>query len=342
MNKPPENTSSSKFSLMFLIISLLFCAADILCVIFLLDMTQLYTILWLIGCSALALCSIIFYAVKTKSWQKLVFVTIVIVSLILWGFYIIILMGLKSIFSSAEALQEAVASTGGWGMSVYVLIQFLQVTFIPLPAMVTTLAGTALFGPFLASVLSFIGIMLGSVFAFWLGDRFGEKICVWIAGKETTEKYSKLLYDKGKYLFFLMMLFPLFPDDVLCLIAGMTTMSFRYFMVTILLTRPIGIVMTCYLGSGQIIPYSGWGLVVWGVIILFIATLFIIAYKFQPQIEELLGKWSQKMSKGKNKIKVKTNDGQQPDEVLLLPAPKEEGSDEVMLETDDNIDKTKN
>lgn len=237
---------------------------------------------------------------------KLTFTANVIASIVLWGYWVLILCGLKEIFSSAEALQEAVAATGAWGMVVYVLIQFLQVTFIPLPAMVTTLAGTALFGPFTASILSLVGIMLGSVFAFWLGDKFGEKICVWIAGKEATEKYSKLLYEKGKYLFFLMMLFPLFPDDVLCLIAGMTSMSFRYFFITIILTRPIGIFMTCYLGSGQIIPYSGWGLIVWGIIIAIMLVLFICAYKFQPQIEERLGKIAAKLS-GKRKVKLAVN-----------------------------------
>lgn len=337
--KENSNISTfSKSSLLFFIISLILSLANIFCVIFLLGMTKLYTILWLVGCGTLVVCAIIFYAIKIKSWQKLILVTLIIITLILWGYYVIILLGLKSIFSSAEALQEAVASTGGWGMSVYVLIQFLQVTFIPLPAMVTTLAGTALFGPLLASVLSFIGIMLGSVFAFWLGDRFGEKICVWIAGKETTEKYSKLLYDKGKYLFFLMMLFPLFPDDILCLIAGMTTMSFRYFMATILITRPIGIVMTCYLGSGQIIPYSGWGLVVWAIIIVFIATMFILAYKFQPQIEEALGKLSQKMSKKKDRIKIKTTENVNDNETELTQTSDEVKNDDV----NQNEDKIKN
>lgn len=293
----------SKSTIILAIINILFSIANILCVIFLLNMSTLYTVLWLSGCGVVVICNLVFWLTGLKAMLKLTFTANAIITLILWGYWVLILCGLKEIFSSAEALQEAVASTGAWGMAVYVFIQFLQVTFIPLPAMVTTLAGTALFGPFNASILSLIGIMLGSIFAFWLGDKFGEKICIWIAGKETTEKYSKLLYEKGKYLFFLMMLFPLFPDDILCLIAGMTSMSFRYFFITIILTRPIGIFMTCYLGSGQIIPYSGWGLIVWGIIIVIMAVLFICAYKFQPQIENMLGKLASKLSK-KNKVKL--------------------------------------
>ena len=107
-----------------------------------------------------------------------------------------------------------------------------------------------------------------------------------------------------------MMLFPFFPDDALCLIAGMTSMSFRFFIVTILLTRPIGIVLTCYLGSGQIIPYHGWGLVIWGISIAIMIALFVCAYKFQPQIEEWLIKIAKKLSHKKNKIKLKTDQTQ--------------------------------
>ncbi len=328
-------------ALLLCIISILLCVADILCTVFLLGMSKLYTILWLVGCGILIVASFVFWIVGLKSWQKLTFVVVAIASLVLWVYWILVMLGLKSIFATAESLQKAVASTGGWGMLVYVLIQFLQVTFIPLPAMVTTLAGTALFGPLLATILSFVGILLGSVFAFWLGDKFGEKICAWIVGKETTEKYSKMLYEKGKYLFFLMMLFPFFPDDALCLIAGMTSMSFRYFIGTILLTRPIGIFMTCYLGSGQIIPYAGWGWIVWGILIAIMIALFVCAYKFQPQIEEWLGKIASKFASKKKRIKLQVeqqeiddtqlNKDTQPVEknrALTVIAPKEQENQE--------------
>ena len=307
MKEERKQIVCSKSTIILSIISLLLAIADVFCVIFLLNMSTLYTVLWLIAFVGLFLFTLIFWFTGLKSFLKLTFTANIICTLIIWGYWVLILCGLKEIFSSSEALQNAVNSTGMWGRLVYVLIQFLQVTFIPLPAMVTTLAGTALFGPLEASLLSLVGIMLGSVFAFWLGDKFGEKVCIWIAGKEATEKYSKLLYEKGKYLFFLMMLFPLFPDDVLCLVAGMTSMSFRYFFTTIILTRPIGIFMTCYLGSGQIIPYSGWGLVVWGVIIAFMIAMFICAYKFQPQIENFLGKVASKMSGKEKRKKIKLN-----------------------------------
>ncbi len=225
---------------------------------------------------------------KRFGWVKAFFVSLVILGVIAWGYYLIVCLDWLKYFNDQEALQELIKQTGVWGYGVYVLIQFLQVTFLPLPAALTTIVGANLFGAGLATVLSIIGIMLGSIVAFVIGDKCGEKVVAWIVGYKNMKKYSAMLNDKGKYMFFLMLLFPVFPDDVLCLIAGMTTMSYRFFLITLLLTRPLGIFVTCYLGSGQIIPYHGWGLLVWAIIILFMIFAFWCIYRYQDKLEAFL------------------------------------------------------
>ena len=51
----------------------------------------------------------------------------------------------------------------------------------------------------------------------------------------------------------LMMIFPLFPDDILCLVAGVTNMSFPFFLWTNIISRAIGVAVTVYFGTGAII-----------------------------------------------------------------------------------------
>lgn len=293
-----------KSNIIMIILTAILCVTDILSYWLLIDsFTTFYLVLFTIVNVILLVGLLFFYFFRMSGWFKLVFICTIVVALVTWGYYALEVCGMLDILSSKEALQDAIASTGTWGMLVFTLLQFLQVTFIPLPAMLTTIVGTLMFGPLMATILSFIGIMSGAIFAFWLGDKFGEKLVVWIAGKEQTEKYSKMLFEKGKYVFFLMMLFPLFPDDILCLVAGMTTMSFRFFLTTIFLTRPIGIIMTCYLGSGDIIPFHGWGLIVWGIFIVAMAVLFICSYKYQSKIEDILGRVSTKFGSKHKKIK---------------------------------------
>lgn len=261
------------------------------------NITLLVNIVLISATVAVLILSVFMFAFKNFTWVRILFVCIVVEALFTWLYQLLIFLGYAEIFNSVEAMQTFIAGTGGWGIAVFMFIQFAQVVFIPIPSIVTTVAGAILFGPTLAMVLSLISIILASYVAFFMGRFLGDKVISWLVGRETCEKYSKLLYDKGKYLFFLMMAFPVFPDDMLCMIAGMTTMKLRFFTWTVLIARPLAIIPTCYLGGGTIIPYSGWGLIVWAILIVIMAVLFILSYKYQSNIEKFVIKLSEKMSR---------------------------------------------
>ena len=227
-------------------------------------------------------------------------ITIWIIFVLIAIFYIICYLNdWLQYFDSTEKIREMITDAGVWGLLVFFFIQFMQVIFAPIPAMATTLVGVAIYGPLVASLVSTLGVLLGSYLAFFLGRVFGRRIVVWIAGEEQTKKYCDLLNKKGKFLLILMFIFPVFPDDLLCLVAGITSMSFRFFFFASLFTRPIGIFVTAYFGSGQLIPYSGWGLYVWPFIILLLIATFVICWKYQDKFEQY---FVEKFDKIKNKI----------------------------------------
>lgn len=151
-------------------------------------------------------------------------------------------------FESVEELKKIIQGAGFYSYSIFVLIQFLQVTILPIPGIVTTIVGVILFGPVIAFFLSLLAILLGSISAYFIGKILGIKVLKWAIGKEKTEVLQNKL-KKGKYVFFLMMLFPFFPDDILCVLAGVINMDFKFFLNTNLITRTIGIFSTCFLGS---------------------------------------------------------------------------------------------
>ncbi len=198
---------------------------------------------------------------------------------------------------SVEQLQQFILSGGIWSYTIFFVIQFLQVTFLPIPAAVTTVAGSLVFGPWITCAISFVAVVLASIFSFFLGRKIGSKLVIWIAGEEDYHKWSEKL-GKGKYVFFLMMLFPIFPDDILCMIVGTTNMTWKFFIITNIITRPIGIFCTCFLSSG-IIPFTGWWIALWVVLGLACLTLFILSYKFQSQIENFILKLSRKFERKK-------------------------------------------
>jgi len=216
-------------------------------------------------------------------------VILIVLAFLVAMYFVLVATGWWEYVNSVEKLKNLILNLGFYGRAVFVIFQFLQVTFIPIPSPILVVAGTIIYGPFQAGLLSLAGILLGSAVAFAIGRSFGKKIVVFMVGKESCEKWTRFL-SNGKYSFVLMMLLPFFPDDILCLVAGLTDMSWTFFMATQLITRPIGIFLTSYFTSGQIIPYHGWGLVVWGLFFVFAVTSIYLSSKYKPQIESYLNK----------------------------------------------------
>ena len=88
-----------------------------------------------------------------------------------------------------------------------------------------------------------------------------------------------------------MFLFPFFPDDVLCFVAGLSSMSIGYFSVMIIICRLISVFITAYSLNGNIIPYNTWwGLTIWGIIIILTIILTIYLYKNGEKIDNYFKK----------------------------------------------------
>ena len=214
-------------------------------------------------------------------------VVFVITAILVLSYFIFKWTGIWEYINSVDKIRGLILSLGFWGRLACVFLQFLQVTFLPIPSAVSTLAGVLVFGPLQASLLSLSGIMLGSVLAFWLGRRFGRKLVSFMVGEETCHKWTNFLTN-AKYSFVVMMLLPIFPDDILCLVAGLTDMSWLFFVVTNLISRPLAIFLTCYLGSGSIIPFHGWGLAVWAFFLVAVAVVLYLSFRYRQAIEDFV------------------------------------------------------
>ena len=227
-----------------------------------------------------------------------IILVLVLITLVLGLIYFALeITGLWEKLNSVDKLQTVILELGFWGRFIFVLLQFLQVTFVPLPSPVLIIAGSLIYGPFQAGLLSIAGILLGSALAFFLGKMFGRKLVAFMVGDKTERKWRKFL-SGCKYTFVLMMLLPFFPDDILCMVAGVTDMSWGFFMLTQLITRPISIFLVSYFSSGQIIPYHGWGLIVWAVIIIISVVLLYLSSKYNNQIERYIKNFFNRKGKG--------------------------------------------
>lgn len=194
-----------------------------------------------------------------------------------------------------------------YGNNLYVVLvvfQFLQVTFIPIASSIVTAAGYYLCGQnvWLTILFCSIGLWLGSFFAFYLGRVFGVKLVKWIAGEKMLIKYNKFVKGKDKIMLDYMFLFPIYPDDILCMIAGLTTMSWREFIFIQILARPINVASTVLLlhfGTSltTIFPLNTvWGILFWCVIVALFIASFVLIWKNADKMEKGMTKLISKIT----------------------------------------------
>lgn len=218
--------------------------------------------------------------------HKSIFTLFVCAVIGLIGLYIMQKTGFYDTINSQEKLTAWIKTFGAWPPIIYTFIQFLQVCVLPIPSTVTIGIGVYLFGVWWTMLYSFIGIMLGSIVAFYIGKLLGYKVVAWIVGKDDLDKWLKKLKGKDKVVLTGMFLLPLFPDDILCFVAGLTKMSSTFFIVMQVVSRAIAIVLSCLALKGLIIPFNTWwGILLWGIIFVGVIIAMIYLWKYAEQIE---------------------------------------------------------
>ncbi len=239
--------------------------------------------------------AMIFSSLDNAFIYKLTLLVLGLMALVLISLYFLKISGVLAKIDSVESLRNYVASFGYMAIFIYVIMNLLQVVVLPIPGFISVATGVALFGPLKTAIYSFIGIFIGSIIAFFIGRRLGYKVVSWLIGNETLNKWEKSIKNKDKLILTFMFLFPFFPDDVLCFVAGLSSMSTVYFIVMIIVCRIISVFTTSYSINGSIIPYNTWwGLLIWGIILTLTVILTVYLYKNGDKIDKYFKKLKKK------------------------------------------------
>ena len=229
-------------------------------------------------------------------------ISVLVIGVIILAVYLLF-RGLGWTELTKEELQDFIKSTGAIAPLVFIAVSFAQVTLIPIPGAVTILAGNYLFGFWLSLLYSYIGMMLGGIVAFALGRIIGRPFVNWVAGsKEKADEWIKKLKGRETVFLFFAFLLPLFPDDILCSVAGILPISWITFIVMQVITRFTSISGTLIFMSGEVIPYHGWGLVILITIFALAIVAFIISVKYAEKLNKIFSDYIDKIT---GKIKKK-------------------------------------
>lgn len=154
--------------------------------------------------------------------------------------------------ASLEGLRDYMTGFSPYGQLVLFLIQLLSVVIAPIPSNLTALAGAAVFGTWSAFWITTGAVVAGSVLVFWLARVLGRPFADRLVGGRVSRRYLDLIRRKRDVFLALALLFPFFPDDLLCILAGLTDIPLPRFLVLVSLTRPWGLLAACALGGSAL------------------------------------------------------------------------------------------
>lgn len=198
--------------------------------------------------------------------------------------YALVKSGLLEEINSVEDLRALIGRAGPMAGVAYFLMQMMTVIVAPIPSNVTMMAGALALGFWPAMILGVLAVICGSVIVFLAARALGRNAVQRFLDRGVMERYLPVIEEKQDMFLFLTMLFPFFPDDALCILAGLTTISLRRFVLIMAAARPWGLVFAALLGSGSIqMPVWGWVLLAVPMI-----AVFILAMRYSRQIEEKL------------------------------------------------------
>ncbi len=214
-----------------------------------------------------------------KKWLAALAIVLVLVALCiaLWQ------TGLLERLKNVEQLQAYLASHTPWSQLIFFGLQLCSVIIAPIPSNIIAAAGGAAFGVWPGFLITLVAVLVGSCTTFTLARTLCKNFADRVIRPKLSPKYLDLLERKRDTFLALTFFFPLFPDDLLCIMAGLTEIPFRRFFIIVLLTRPWGLLAANIFGS-SLFSFSPKAIP----LLVIGAALFIVGMIYGDRIEQLI------------------------------------------------------
>ncbi len=236
-----------------------------------------------------------FFANHKKDIIDLLFILLVLAVISVLTFVLLLAFDIiyyeDGINFNAELFRDFRSSWYGWIIFILIHIALsILLCVIPGASMAFILLSKTIYGvAWQAFLLSFISVMLSSTAMYLVGRFGGYKICVKMLGEDDCKKSLGLLRDKGTVFFPLMMMFPVFPDDALVMIAGTIKMKLSWFIPSIIIGRGIGIATITF--GLDLIPFEKFTTPIhWICFIIFCAAAVLAIFSLAIKLNKFMEK----------------------------------------------------
>ncbi|MDD5551745.1 MAG: VTT domain-containing protein [Candidatus Pacebacteria bacterium] len=193
---------------------------------------------------------------------------LILIGILLWR-------PLNNLLQNQDNLRNFILNFDILAPIVLILLVVLQILFAPIPGQIAGLAGGYIFGPILGTIYVMTGFIIGSFIVFTLSRRYGRPFVEKVVKKKTIKKFDNLVSDKGLFTLFLLYLLPVFPDDAISYIAGLSKLKIRDLIIISTIGRLPGFLILSLVGAEIVSRESNLYLVLFGILMILSFVLYL-------------------------------------------------------------------
>ncbi|GFZ31847.1 TVP38/TMEM64 family protein [Clostridium zeae] len=189
-----------------------------------------------------------------SSWKKNKGIILLMLSILVLILLFIIfkrdIHNMIEILKNNEKFKRYLLSFGPLAPIVYTLLQFLQVVIFFIPGEVFQTAGGYVFGTIEATLLSIVGINLGSIILFNLTKKYGTRFVEKVVPDVAIKPFERLMNsDRLNLVVFLIYIMPGIPKDSSIFLCGLSRITLIDFLIYSTLGRLPMLILSSYYGA---------------------------------------------------------------------------------------------
>lgn len=162
------------------------------------------------------------------------------------------------ILKDPKKIKTMIMSYGDYSIVAFLILQIIQVIVFFIPGEIVQISGGYIYGAFYGGLLSLIGISLGTSIVFGISHVFGKPFIKKIISQKDFKLFDKLLnLGRINYVVFLLYLIPGIPKDALAYICGVSSISFRDFIIYSTIARIPCMFVSAYFGANLDFKHKG-------------------------------------------------------------------------------------
>lgn len=184
---------------------------------------------------------------KKKDIIKFIILIIFLLSICILG--IIYYPKIKELVNF-DNIRGFVEDNKSFSVFAFIILQIMQVVIFVIPGDVINATGGFIFNIYIGTILSFVGVVLGSIIAFCISRYLGYNFVNKFIKKEKIDKLVNFMESNTGFIsLFIFCNLPFVPKDVLMYAAGLTPLNSKKTLIVYCLSRIPGIIIWTSMGA---------------------------------------------------------------------------------------------